>query len=188
MDCPNAYFNGSSTSFCEGTATDDVVAHEWTHGYTQETHGLVYAWQSGALNESYSDIFGEIVDLLYDSGSDVPSTVRPAGICSAATIHRQIDLAVEEPAAIAGPMDVRSATFNPAPPWSVTGDVELADDGVGLGNDGCDPLVGFHPRENRPHHHGQLFRAFPHPGAQRRGRGRRSRSSSSTPQRQHSPP
>ncbi len=43
MDCPNAYFNGSSTSFCVGSATDDVVAHEWAHGYTQETHGLVYA-------------------------------------------------------------------------------------------------------------------------------------------------
>ncbi len=39
MECPNAYFNGSSTSFCIGTATDDVIAHEWTHGYTQETHG-----------------------------------------------------------------------------------------------------------------------------------------------------
>ena len=144
-DCPNAYFNGSSTSFCEGTATDDVVAHEWTHGYTQETHGLVYAWQSGALNESYSDIFGEIVDLLYDSGSDDPSTVRSAGVCSAATNPSDIDLTVEEPAAIAGPMNVRSATFNPAPPWSVTGEVELANDGVGLGNDGCDPLVDFTP-------------------------------------------
>ncbi len=28
------------------------------------THGLIYAFQSGALNESYSDIFGETVDLL----------------------------------------------------------------------------------------------------------------------------
>ena len=144
-DCPNAYFNGSSTSFCEGTATDDVVAHEWTHGYTQETHGLVYAWQSGALNESYSDIFGEIVDLLYDSGSDEPSTVRSPGVCSAVTNPSEIYLTVEEPATIAGPMNVRSATFNPAPPWSVTGEVELVDDGVGLGNDGCDPLVDFTP-------------------------------------------
>jgi len=145
MDCPNAYFNGSSTSFCEGTATDDVVAHEWTHGYTQQTHGLVYAWQSGALNESYSDIFGEIVDLLYDTGSDNPSTVREAGVCSASTNPSQINLLVDEPAAIAGSMNVRSATFNPAPPWTVTGSVEVADDGVGNGNDACDPLVDFTP-------------------------------------------
>jgi len=143
MDCPNAYFNGSSTSFCVGSATDDVVAHEWAHGYTQETHGLVYAWQSGALNESYSDIFGEIVDLLYDSGTDSPSTVRAAGTCSAATSIGETEFVVEAPASIAGFMDARSATFNPAPPWSVSGTVALADDGVGLGNDACDPLVDF---------------------------------------------
>jgi len=143
MDCPNAYFNGSSTSFCVGTATDDVVAHEWAHGYTQETHGLVYAWQSGALNESYSDIFGEIVDLLYDSGTDTPSTTRGVGTCSAATGIDKVEFVVLEPASIAGPMDARSATFNPAPPWDVSGTVALADDGVGLGNDGCDSLVDF---------------------------------------------
>jgi Zn-dependent metalloprotease len=143
MDCPNAYFNGSSTSFCVGSATDDVVAHEWTHGYTQQTHGLVYAWQSGALNESYSDIFGEIVDLLYDSGTDAPSTVRAAATCSAATSIGEIEFVVEAPASIAGPIDARSASFNPAPPWNASGTVALADDGVGLGNDACDPLVDF---------------------------------------------
>jgi len=143
MECPNAYFNGSSTSFCVGTATDDVVAHEWTHGYTQETHGLVYAWQSGALNESYSDIFGEIVDLLYDSGSDQPSTVRAPGTCSTATSIDEVEFVIQAPADLAGELDVRSATFNPAPPWDVTGTVELADDGVGQGNDACDPLVDF---------------------------------------------
>ena len=145
MDCPNAYFNGSSTSFCVGTATDDVVAHEWTHGYTQETHGLVYAWQSGALNESYSDVFGEIVDLLYDSGSDLPSTVRAPETCSAATAIDEVEFLIEEPADLAGTLAVNSATFNPAPPWNVTGAVELADDGVGRGNDACDPLVDFTP-------------------------------------------
>jgi Zn-dependent metalloprotease len=145
MDCPNAYFDGSSTSFCVGTATDDVTAHEWTHGYTRSTHGLIYQWQSGALNEAYSDIFGETVDLLYDSGSDDPSGVREPETCSAATTLEAPELVVEAPAAIAGPMDVRTAEFNPAPPWSVTGTLELADDGVGNTNDGCEPLVGFTP-------------------------------------------
>lgn len=60
--CPNANWNGTSTNYCSGTSADDVVAHEWTHAYTQETSGLIYQWQSGALNESYSDIFGETVD------------------------------------------------------------------------------------------------------------------------------
>lgn len=60
--CPNANWNGTSTNYCSGTSADDVIAHEWTHAYTQETSGLIYQWQSGALNESYSDIFGETVD------------------------------------------------------------------------------------------------------------------------------
>lgn len=39
----------------------DVVAHELLHGLTEETARLEYRFESGALNESYSDIFGIIV-------------------------------------------------------------------------------------------------------------------------------
>lgn len=42
-------------------AVPDVVAHEFTHGLTQATAGLVYRAESGALNESFSDVFGEII-------------------------------------------------------------------------------------------------------------------------------
>ena len=66
--CPNAYWNGQSTNYCPIFDADDVVSHEWSHAYTEYTHGLIYAFQSGALNESYSDIFGESVDLI--NGSD----------------------------------------------------------------------------------------------------------------------
>lgn len=62
--CPNAYWNGDSTNYCPGFDADDVVSHEWSHAYTQYTHGLIYQYQSGALNESYSDIFGEAYDLV----------------------------------------------------------------------------------------------------------------------------
>ncbi|HEV2905336.1 MAG TPA: M4 family metallopeptidase, partial [Pyrinomonadaceae bacterium] len=62
--CPNAYWNGISTNYCPDFDADDVVSHEWAHGYTQYTHNLIYSYQSGALNESYSDIFGETMDLL----------------------------------------------------------------------------------------------------------------------------
>jgi Zn-dependent metalloprotease len=64
VNCPNATWNGSTANYCTGMATDDVVAHEWAHAYTQFTSGLVYRWQSGALNEAYSDIWGETVDQL----------------------------------------------------------------------------------------------------------------------------
>lgn len=36
----------------------DVIAHELTHGVTEHTSDLIYRDQSGALNESFSDIFG----------------------------------------------------------------------------------------------------------------------------------
>jgi Zn-dependent metalloprotease len=62
--CPNAYWNGVSTNYCPDFDADDVVSHEWTHGYTEYTHNLTYAYQPGALNEAYSDIFGETHDLL----------------------------------------------------------------------------------------------------------------------------
>ncbi len=82
LDCPNAQWNGTSTNYCDGLVTDDVVAHEWAHGYTQFTQGLIYAYQPGALNESFSDIFGEAVDLLNGAGLDEPGEVRSDGSCS----------------------------------------------------------------------------------------------------------
>jgi bacillolysin len=39
----------------------DVIAHELTHGITEHTSDLVYRNQSGALNESFSDIFGIMI-------------------------------------------------------------------------------------------------------------------------------
>ncbi len=58
----NAFWDGNQTAYSAGFATKDVVAHEWTHGVTQYTADLIYAYQSGALNESMSDIFGAMVD------------------------------------------------------------------------------------------------------------------------------
>ncbi|MGQ9927258.1 MAG: M4 family metallopeptidase [Chloroflexaceae bacterium] len=40
----------------------DVIAHEFTHGVTQYTADLIYEGQSGALNESYSDVFAVMID------------------------------------------------------------------------------------------------------------------------------
>ncbi|MEM6989305.1 MAG: M4 family metallopeptidase [Myxococcota bacterium] len=82
LQCPNAQWNGVSTNYCDGLVTDDVVAHEWAHGFTQFTQGLIYAYQPGALNESYSDIFGEAVDLLNGAGTDTPGQTRPVDTCS----------------------------------------------------------------------------------------------------------
>ena len=83
--CPNANWNGITTNYCTGVSSDDVVAHEWGHAYTEYTSGLIYQWQSGALNESYSDVWGETLDLINnrdDEGEgDLTPSVRTA-LCS----------------------------------------------------------------------------------------------------------
>lgn len=68
--CPNAFWNGSQIVFCDGLVADDVVAHELTHGVTEHTSGLFYFYQSGAINESLSDIWAEFVDLSNGRGND----------------------------------------------------------------------------------------------------------------------
>jgi bacillolysin len=80
--CPNASWNGAFISFCEGLTTDDVTGHEWGHAYTDYTDDLIYQWQPGALNESYSDVVGETVDLINGRGGDTPNEPRTAGSCT----------------------------------------------------------------------------------------------------------
>lgn len=65
----NAFWNGAEMVFGDGdgvrftdfTMSLDVIAHELTHGVTENLAGLKYHNQSGALNESMSDVFGSLV-------------------------------------------------------------------------------------------------------------------------------
>jgi len=71
----NAFWNGHQMVYGDGdeslpanqrlfnrfTISVDVIGHELTHGVTQYEANLVYDGQSGALNESFSDIFGSLV-------------------------------------------------------------------------------------------------------------------------------
>ena len=64
-------------------------------------HGLIYQWQPGALNESYSDILGETVDLINGVGSDTAD--RPRGVTPARRIRRRSrSCLINTPASIAG--------------------------------------------------------------------------------------
>jgi Zn-dependent metalloprotease len=109
-NCPNASWNGIFISFCPGVTADDVTAHEWGHAYTQYTDNLIYAWQPGALNESYSDIWGETVDFINGRGTDAPLAARSAGQCSmfSPPVGK---LTVNAPATIAGDYFAQSAAF-----------------------------------------------------------------------------
>ena len=72
----NAFWNGVQMVYGDGDGyplADDVVAHELTHGVTEFTSNLFYYYQSGAINESLSDVFGELVDQTNGRGTDTPS-------------------------------------------------------------------------------------------------------------------
>ena len=67
----NAFWDGNQMVYGQKALSDgsllsmsidlDVVGHEMFHGVTSATSNLAYMLQSGALNESYSDIFGIII-------------------------------------------------------------------------------------------------------------------------------
>jgi Zn-dependent metalloprotease len=65
----NAFWDGGRMVFGDGdgevfrdfTLAVDVIGHELTHGVTQYTANLHYSGQSGALNESVSDVFGSLI-------------------------------------------------------------------------------------------------------------------------------
>jgi len=61
--CPNAFFTGliNEAFFCPGLARNDVVGHEFTHGVIGSSSGLNYQDESGALNESFADLFGNLI-------------------------------------------------------------------------------------------------------------------------------
>ncbi len=67
---PERLLGRSPDGVRNGVVTDDITAHELTHGVTQQTSGLQYLWQSGAINESMSDVFGEFVDVTDGSSDD----------------------------------------------------------------------------------------------------------------------
>nr|HPR33846.1 M4 family metallopeptidase [Prolixibacteraceae bacterium] len=65
----NAYWNGEAAFYGNGgslfkplAGAQDVISHELGHGVVQNTANLEYRGQSGAINETYADIFGSMVD------------------------------------------------------------------------------------------------------------------------------
>jgi hypothetical protein len=73
---PNNRANASYTSGCDlfqfsnGFVALDMVAHEFTHGVDTYERELIYQNQSGALDESYADMFGAFVDRNWLIGED----------------------------------------------------------------------------------------------------------------------
>ena len=69
----NAFWDGTRFAFGGGDGFTtgpmvaiDVVAHEFTHAITQHSANLMLANESGALNESFSDIFGTAAEFFVE--------------------------------------------------------------------------------------------------------------------------
>jgi len=62
----NAFWVGLYGAFGDGDGNPltyiDVIAHEYTHGVTKTSAGLIYSYETGALNESFSDILGTAIE------------------------------------------------------------------------------------------------------------------------------
>jgi Zn-dependent metalloprotease len=73
----NAFWDGSRMTYGDGDATNgnkpltslDVCGHEITHGITERTSNLVYSYESGAMNEGFSDIFGTAIEAFARPGN-----------------------------------------------------------------------------------------------------------------------
>jgi Zn-dependent metalloprotease len=85
----NAFWNGDAMWYGNGGSTFkelarglDVGGHEMTHGVVEKTANLEYQYESGALNESFADIFGAMIDRDdWKIGEDVMQPGQSPGGC-----------------------------------------------------------------------------------------------------------
>jgi len=84
---PNQTSGGQFWNYLSGAL--DVTAHELSHGVTEFTSNLIYQGESGALNESFSDMMGTSVEFFYQPAGSGPmradyllgeDVVTPGGI------------------------------------------------------------------------------------------------------------
>lgn len=98
-DYDNAFWNGQRMVFGDGdgeiftgfTSSVTIIGHELAHGVTEASGGLDYQDQSGALNESISDVFGALTEQhLLGQTADQASWLIGAGIFTAAVEGRAL--------------------------------------------------------------------------------------------------
>lgn len=88
-DMDNAFWNGQAMFYGNGDVafdsplakSPDVAGHEMAHGVVQATANLEYYGESGALNESFADVFGAMIDRDdWKIGEDIVNTsIFPTG-------------------------------------------------------------------------------------------------------------
>ncbi len=71
----NAFWNGSVMTYGDGTSLSpltsiDIAAHEIGHAVCENTADLTYSYESGAMNEGFSDIWAACVEYYADPTKD----------------------------------------------------------------------------------------------------------------------
>ena len=86
VDYANAYWDGSAFYFGDGDGVYassltvlDIAGHEFTHAVTEYSANLIYYSESGALNESFSDIFGSCVEFFSQKDGRASYPARTPG-------------------------------------------------------------------------------------------------------------
>jgi hypothetical protein len=113
---PNAFFDRDNDwmVFGEEFVHPDIYGHEYTHGVVFKTAGLPYEGQSGALNESFADVFGSaldenwqigeglprsVLDRVYDGAGAIRDLSDPGLFCQPAHMNDLLDLDIPAPTA-----------------------------------------------------------------------------------------
>src|SRR3546814_12201024 len=63
------YFGDGASTFYPLVGLD-VLAHEVSHGYTEQNSNLEYAYQPGGINEAFSDMAGEAAEFFFNGEND----------------------------------------------------------------------------------------------------------------------
>lgn len=135
----NAFWNGEQMVYGDGdlelfnrfTIDLDIIAHELTHGVTQYEAQLVYFYQSGALNESFSDVFGALTKQR-QFGQDVKAAdwliggqVLAGDQYALRSMKAPGTAYVDHPIIGTDPQPATMADFIVLPPWEDNGGVHL---------------------------------------------------------------
>lgn len=142
----NAFWNGVQMVYGDGdedlpeqdrlwnrfTIAVDVIGHELTHGVTQYEANLVYRFQSGALNESLSDVFGSLVKQhLLGQSADQADWLIGAGLFTsnvngvAIRSMREPGTAYDDPVLGKDPQPGHMRDYQNLPFWADNGGVHI---------------------------------------------------------------
>ena len=101
--CPNASFSNGKLAFCKDTVIPGTVGHEYAHAVSMFSHydtsnrpiGVVYAGESGALDEHQCDVAGEMFEASVTGSVDWINTMTKGGL---------IVRSLEDPPSVAEPV------------------------------------------------------------------------------------